>query len=339
MIRRLAAMATIWAVALVAVFVVRAAASGAHTPQVTFADAPPGLYAHDIYHHISATLIGSLDRMPVAWAWSPDGSRLGYVLLDSTDGAYDLLTWRPGIRESVLHVEDMPFGSPPAWSPDSRSIVYVDQRQDLCILALTGGTRCLNVQPAGQPTWSPDGAAVAYLSRVRGGGLLRVAVDSGQITPLFTGIDGVNNPRWSPDGAWIAFSYEPPEDETRHLYIIAASGGEPILLTGQDGWQDQAVWSPDGQRIAYNHYPAVPNSRPDVAVIDLETRAITRVTHHPQTDTDPRWSPDGRSLAFVSDRYDVRPRLHVVPADRLDAVEPLDTPGIAMRLYAYAWRP
>ncbi|NOG51802.1 MAG: hypothetical protein HND48_21990 [Chloroflexi bacterium] len=60
----------------------------------------------------------------------------------------------------------MPFGSPPAWSPDSRSIAYVDQRQDLCILALTGGTRCLNVQPAGQPTWSPDGAAVAYLCRV-----------------------------------------------------------------------------------------------------------------------------------------------------------------------------
>ncbi|MBK9126165.1 MAG: PD40 domain-containing protein [Chloroflexi bacterium] len=155
---------------------------------------------------------------------------------------------------------------------------------------------------------------------------------------MFTGIDGVNNPRWSPDGAWIAFSYEPPQDDTRHLYMVAADGGEPILLTDQDGWQDQAVWSPDSQRIAYNHYPAAPNSRPDVAVVDIETR-ITLVTRHPQTDTDPRWSPDGRSLAFVSDRYDVRPRLHVVPADRLDAVEPISVPGIAMRLYAYAWRP
>lgn len=339
MIRRLAVMAALWVVAFVAVFAVRTAASSVRTPQVTFADVPPGLYAHDIAHNVSAALIGTLDRLPVAWAWSPDGARLGFVLLDGADGGYDLLTWIPGTRESVLHVEDMPFGAPPAWSPDSQSIAYVDARQDLCILALTGGTRCLNVQPAGQPTWSPDGAALAYLSRVRMGGLLRVEVDSGQITPLFTGVDGVNNPRWSPDGAWIVFSYQAPQDDTRHLYLVAADGGDPIQLTDQVGWQDQATWSPDSRRIAYNHYPAVPNSRPDVAVVDIETRAITHVTRHPLSDADPRWSPDGELLAFVSDRFDGRPRLHVVPADRLAAVEPLRAPGIAMRLYAYAWRP
>ncbi|MBK9126164.1 MAG: hypothetical protein IPM16_23955 [Chloroflexi bacterium] len=111
------------------------------------------------------------------------------MLLDGTDGGYDLLTWLPGTRRSVLHVEDMPFGSPPAWSPGrSRSCMSISAKT--CILALAGGARCLNVQPAGQPTWAPDGSAVAYLSRVRAGGLQRVEVDSGQThrcSPALTG--------------------------------------------------------------------------------------------------------------------------------------------------------
>jgi TolB protein len=41
---------------------------------------------------------------------------------------------------------------------------------------------------------------------------------------------------------------------------------------------------------------------PDIYVQDLVTNVLTRITDHPAVETEPSWTPDGRSLVFMSDR-------------------------------------
>ncbi len=338
--RRAAVTAAVLTAATVLLMLMRMAGSIGRAPQITYAGPDGSLFAYDLNIDLSAPLVRGIGQLPVAWSWSPDGSRLAYVLLDSLGSGYDLLLWTPVLRRTTWLARDLPFGSPPQWSPDGQTIAAVDLQQDICLYSFEGRLPdCLNVQPAGQPTWSPDGTAIAFLSRLPEGGLRRVDIAGRNVTPLFTGINGLNHPRWSSDGALIAFSYQPGFDGLRHLYVVPSGGGAVRALTSGSASQDQPQWSPDSAYIAYNETASLVRAQPDAAVIGIETGEVRYVTTHPLIDTDPRWSPDGRWLAFVSDRYDGRPRLHIVPTGDLAAVEPLATPGLVMRLYAFAWRP
>lgn len=58
-------------------------------------------------------------------------------------------------------------------------------------------------------------------------------------------------------------------------------------------------WSPDGERIVFY---SERDAEGDIYLLDVRTRAVTRVTTHEALDYAARWSPDGRSLAFVSQR-------------------------------------
>lgn len=330
--------AAAFAAAVLVLTIGQLAARLVRTPQVTYSGNGT-LAAYDFHFSRSIALIRGLEQLPVAWSWSPDGARLAYVLLDA-QGGYHLSVWSPQTRRAREIVRDLPVGSPPQWSPDGDTIAVIDANQDICLYPSAGGARrCLNVQPASQPVWSPDGASIAFLPRLHLSGLSRVEVASGRVTPVFSGGQGLNHPRWSPDGTQIAFSYVPEADGLRHLFVVPADGGEAVALTGGDSIQDQPVWSPDGRSIAYIDDPVNAGLQADVAVLNIETGEITRVTAHPMNDADPRWSPDGAWLAFVSDRFNGQPHLQVVSSDRLSSVEPLAAQGIGMVLYAYAWRP
>ena len=58
-------------------------------------------------------------------------------------------------------------------------------------------------------------------------------------------------------------------------------------------------WSPDGERMALT---LSRDGNPEIYVIDIATRELTRVTNHPAIDTEPRWTADGKALIFTSDR-------------------------------------
>jgi tricorn protease len=156
-----------------------------------------------------------------------------------------------------------------AWAPDSKSLVFVSDRdgnQDLYrmrpgdaseprlarslqveVTRLTGDPR-----EEHQPVFSPDGERIAYL---QGNGTLMVMRADGsgarELTHGFSNIDCV----WSPDSRWIAYSQE-DDDFNQDIWIVAADGS------------------------------AGPHN----------------VSQHPDGDFAPCWSPDGRMLAFVSAR-------------------------------------
>lgn len=326
-----------------------------HAPQLTYGVQnqrinPPtralqavssSLMSYDVWTGQSAALLAHIESLPVAWSWSPDGRVLTYVLFNTPDNTYSVHAFTPSTRADQVVVEGLPFGSPPEWSPDGAQVALITPQQDICLYridALGSAPDCLNVMPAGQPTWSPDGQHIAYLSRLPGGGVYRVEIASRTVTEIVPSVPYLNGVRWSPDGKQLVFSRQDSPGTPRHLMLVNADGTGLTALTSGAGSHDQARWSPDGTEIAYNYFPTSFRS-PDVYILRVSDRRIRPVTSHRLIDADPHWSPDGLYISFVTDRYDGRPRLQIVPVPAVGEPEPIPGLGVPMHLYSYDWRP
>jgi tricorn protease len=131
------------------------------------------------------------------------------------------------------------------------------------------------------------------------------------------------DPTPSPDGRWLAFRRElgqlcvldlQPEEEGR-LDVTLAS----------PGWNLGSFrWSPDSQDRAWHREDRDFNS--DIWITRLledEWTESHNVSRHPDDDVNPRWSADGRVLAFASERRDEEYDIYVVFLDRdLEAMTP-----------------
>nr|HPL27064.1 hypothetical protein [Anaerolineae bacterium] len=164
-------------------------------------------------------------------------------------------------------------------------------------------------------------------------------------------------PRWRPDGEEIAFlSDRGDKDKPPQVYLIPTHGGEARPLTSIEGTIGSLAWSPDGRRlvctvrkadpealerekdeqkkklgVVARHYDRafykldgygyLPHERWHLWTVDARTGRAKQLTDHAMFDEQmPAWSPDGRRLAFVSNRSadpDLRPDaddLFVMPA-------------------------
>lgn len=118
-------------------------------------------------------------------------------------------------------------------------------------------------------------------------------VAAGPETEHLTLTTGAGDLALSPDGKKIAF--------VMHGEIFAASakdGGEALRVTKAHVLDGQIVWAPDSHRIAY----ASDRDGPwHVYVFDFITGQERRLAGGPDTDIQPLFSPDGRSVAFLRD--------------------------------------
>lgn len=83
-------------------------------------------------------------------------------------------------------------------------------------------------------------------------------------------------------------------------------------------WVGQCELSPDGRRAAIVVTTLdrdADQNRSAIWVADVATGDCRRFTHGPSRDSAPAWSPDGRRMAFLSDREGAKPQVHVMPAD------------------------
>jgi TolB protein len=106
------------------------------------------------------------------------------------------------------------------------------------------------------------------------------------------------NPAWFPDGRWIVFTSE--RNGSADLYRVKPDGTELQRLTTSPAYDDQADVSPDGQKLAFVSTRA--DGTTDLWIRDLTTNRETQLTSGQGGDFRPSWSPDGKWIAFSSDR-------------------------------------
>jgi Tol biopolymer transport system component/DNA-binding winged helix-turn-helix (wHTH) protein len=147
---------------------------------------------------------------------------------------------------------------------------------------------------------SPDGQWIAYTT-FPAHGLYVARSDGNQRYPLTDpSIDAVL-PAWSPNGARIAFM-----SRIRgrwEVYIVSAQGGDakPLFESGQDETRD-ATWSRDSTQLLVGYGPTIKGNSKSMAlyIVDVNSKIRNRVPGSEGLFS-PRWSPDGRYIAALSD--------------------------------------
>ena len=293
--------------------------------QVAFAWNGPGGDNHDIYIKLvdagTPLRITSNPAVETSPSWSPDGRFIAFYRDNAS--ARDVIVVpalggperHVGVSRGRTHVASL------GWKPDGKTLLIVDQsapEEPLGIFSLsldTGEKRNLTTSPAGtipgdtRFALSPDGRALAFL-RLSGSQfghslyLLELTNGGARGEPFHlrssqAGIAGLD---WSADGRSIIFS---ARGGNQHLWRISARtrGGPPDVRPFSAVGEHATTVSVarQGHRLAYTRYVFDINIW-RVAAGLRTTSEPARLVASTREDRMPAFSPDGKRIAFISER-------------------------------------
>jgi len=234
---------------------------------------------------------------------------------------------------TALTIQDyatMPTISSPMISPDGKRISYVVTRadmdrsvydSDLWLVGIDGTSNIQLTQSTGtdnHPRWSPDGSKIAFLSDRDGGrnAIWVIPANGGESEKLTNEKGGIADFEWSPDGKTIAFTMRDAPPTEKEDFRVVGTDSRPSNLHLLDvAWRSvtrltpggefsfsNLSWSPDGTTIAAERQPVggiQDFQNGDIALISRSGEVRMLVTW-PGSDRNPTFSPDGKSIAFLS---------------------------------------
>lgn len=155
----------------------------------------------------------------------------------------------------------------------------------------------------------------------------------GKATRLTDNKEGNFEPAVSPDGKRVAFASS--RDGNAELYVMArdGKGATRVTTSERDDWN--VLWSPDGARLAFLSDRDRAQRLYTMAADGSDVKRVTPETANDVVEDQPRWSPDGKTLAYLRGQ---RASLGIVLVDVATGKERTVTPPGQVDL-DYAWSP
>ena len=149
---------------------------------------------------------------------------------------------------------------------------------------------------------SADGAFKERIVILGGGptriGLFLAHADGFDERPLLPGPEVNYNPSFSADGKWIVFTSD--RGGSADIYRVHPNGTGLQRLTDNPAFDDQGALSPNDSTLAF--ISTRERGTANVWLLDLATHHARNLTHSSGGNFRPSWSPDGKWIAFTSDR-------------------------------------
>jgi TolB protein len=189
----------------------------------------------------------------------------------------------------------------PAWSPDSKKIVFASDRDgsmNLYVMDADGGNVkqiTSGAERSRSPAWSPDGKKILFGRTTEAGcGIFVVDPDGGNLKQI--GNEDGWNPAWSPDGKKILFTSRRDGDGFR-IYAMDADGGNTTQLTTNANpfGSVYPAYSPDGKKIIWCDGEG---EGLEIHMADADGKNAKKLTQLGGYNTFPTWSADGKSIVF-----------------------------------------
>jgi len=208
--------------------------------------------------------------------------------------------------DDLFQIRDV---SQPELSPDGQWIAYVvrtrmlkkDKNEQRLWMVSTRGGDAIPLTAEGvsssHPRWSPDGKFLALLSARNGGKnqvwlLNRLGGEAVRLTDV---AQGVNDFEWSPDSTRLVLILQDPKPEDLETAKDKDKPAPAKPKTPPPFVVDRLQFKED--TVGY-----LDRRRTHLYVFDVAAKSTTQITSGDFDDTEPAWSPDGRSLAFTSNR-------------------------------------
>ena len=242
-------------------------------------------------------------------AYSPDGKRIAFLSDRGDDDAETQVWVMPADAGEAEPLTAFPGGvSDFAWSPDGKTLAVIASDPE---------------HPEGEekPPQPRPIVIDRYYFREDFTGLLSdkrehlwlFDVASRKATQLTSGQHDEHLPAWSPDGKRIAYVTKRGPDPDRHLnsdiYVIEArKGAAEKQVTRFEGADNDAdlesplAWSPDGRKIAYTQAGEdkwIYYKPWSLAIVDVESGAVTRPAGTELDHTKPIFTPDGKAVLVL----------------------------------------
>lgn len=253
---------------------------------------------------------------PAVFANAGDGPTIGRLLYSASDaisGRSQVMIQAVGKTTPAQVL--LGDAAQPAMRSDGARLIYRNLRNDMAGLSsFDPGSglqlRFSNYAEDALPSWNAASSRIVFASNREGDRRWRIYVmwaeENGGTETLTFG----ESPDWHGSADLIAFRGCDQSGNRCGLWTITSSGANAAQLTAVPA-DDRPYWSPTGSFVAF-----MSNARDgnyEIYTVDATSREVTRLTDSPAVDVLPAVSPDGRWVAFVSNR-DGAWKLYVVPS-------------------------
>ncbi len=167
-----------------------------------------------------------------------------------------------------------------------------------------------------QPALSPDGNQVAFVwsgPKDDNYDIYVKLIGAANAVRLTSNPAPDMRPAWSPDGQFIAFTRNGPSAGA--IFLIPPLGGAERRLCEVGGNLNSLTWTADGKSLVVG-YRTSPQEPYSLRLVSVDTCAQERLTSPPAGlagDSDPAFSPDGRTLAFARQHYATTGEIYLMP--------------------------